>query len=116
MIAELFENILIIMAYFPHVAVIPSIIVTIINKKSGNKSKLKKRFLFGFFIFTALSVLSEMILYTDSINFVENSADKLGGFFFVLFYYAIQAFCFFSGVTLLVTYIIMTIYEKQRGE
>ncbi|MCM1506214.1 MAG: hypothetical protein NC177_03630 [Ruminococcus flavefaciens] len=114
MIAELFENILIMTGWFPPVAVIPAIIVILIIRKSKDKSKLKKRFLFGFFIFMAMSVISETILYTDAINFVESLSDHLGGFFFMVVYYAVQAFCFFSGVTLLVACIVLSVQEKKE--
>ena len=115
MIAELFENIVSIISMFPPVVVIPAVLVLLINRKSRNKSKLKKRFLFGFFIFIALSVLSEVVLYTDAINIIENIADVLGEFFFVLFYYAVQTFCFISGITLLISYIILSVREKKNG-
>lgn len=113
-IFELFENIGIVITMFPPVVIIPSVLILLIIKKSGNKNKLKKHCLFGFIAFTVVSLLSEIILYTDSINFVESLADILGGFFFVIFYYAVQAFCFISGVTLLVTYIVLTVREKKH--
>lgn len=112
-IAEFFQNIGIMLLNFPPVVVIPIVIIILIAKKTRNKYKLKKRCLLGFLIFTAMSLLSEIILYTDTINLVENLADIMGGFFFVLFYYAVQAMCFTTGVTLLVTYIVLTIHEKR---
>lgn len=114
MIAELFENIVSIISMFPPVAVIPAILIIIIIKKSGNKIRLKKFCIIGFFVFTALSVLSEAVLYTNAIDIVENIADVLGGFFFVLFYYAVQTFCFVSGITLDVTYIVLTFKESRH--
>ncbi len=112
-ITEFFQNIGIMLLNFPPVVVIPIVIIILIVKKSRNKYKLKKRCLLGFFSFTAMSLLSEIILYTDTINFIESLADIMGGFFFVLFYYAVQAMCFTAGVTLLVTYIVLTIREKR---
>lgn len=116
MFAELLENIVSIISMFPPVVVVPVILIIFIIKKSKNKIRLKKFCFIGFFIFIALSVFSEAILYTDAIDIVENIADVLGGFFFVLFYYAVQAFCFVSGVTLLVTYIVLTVRKEQDDE
>ncbi len=116
MFAELLENIVSIIAMFPPVVVIPVILIILIIKKSRNKSRLKKFCIIGFFVFTALSVLSEAVLYTDTIDIVENIADVLGGFFFVLFYYAVQAFCFVSGITLFVTYIVLTVRKESDDE
>lgn len=113
-ITELFENIGMVITMFPPVAVIPAVLIALIIKKSGNKNKLKKHCLFGFIAFTAVSLLSETLLYTDTINAIEKLADTLGGYFFVLFYYAVQAFCFISGITLLVAYIVLTIREKKH--
>lgn len=98
---------------FPPVIVIPAVLILLIFKKSGNKNKLKKRCFFGFIAFTAVSLLSETLLYTDAVNSIEKLADTLGGYFFVLFYYAVQAFCFISGITLLVTYIVLSVREKK---
>ncbi|MDE5772713.1 MAG: hypothetical protein K2I06_14020 [Ruminococcus sp.] len=116
MTAELFENIVSIITMFPPVAVIPVILIIFIIKKSKNKIRLKKFCIVGFFIFTALSVLSEAVLYTDAIDFIESLAKVLGGIFFAMFYYAVQAFCFVSGVTLLVTYIVLTVRKEQDDE
>lgn len=116
MFAELSENIVSIISMFPPVAVIPAILIILIIKKSANKIRLKKFCITGFFVFTALSVLSEAVLYTDAIDIVENIADFLSGFFFVLFYYAVQAFCFITGVTLLVTYIVLTVRKEPDYE
>lgn len=98
---------------FPPVVVIPAVLILLIIKKSGNKNKLKKHCLFGFIAFTAASLLSETLLYTDAVNSIEKLADTLGGYFFVLFYYAVQAFCFISGITLLMTYIVLAVREKK---
>ncbi len=116
MFAELFENIRISIFMFPPVAIVPVILIILIVKKSKNKIRLKKFCIIGFFVFTALSVLSEAVLYTDAIDIVENIVDILGGFFFVLFYYAVHAFCFISGVTLVVTYIVLTIHSEGKYE
>lgn len=116
MFAELFENIVSVISMFPPVAVIPAILIIIVTKKSGNKCRLKKFCITGFFIFTALSVLSEAVLYTEAINFIENVADIFGGFFFVLFYYAVQTFCFVSGITLLASYILLTVRKESDYE
>ena len=116
MFAELFENIRISIFMFPPVAIVPVILIILIVKKSKNKIRLKKFCIIGFFVFTALSVLSEAVLYTDAIDIVENIVDILGGLFFVLFYYAVQAFCFISGVTLVVTYIVLTIHSEGKYE
>lgn len=113
-ITELFENIGITITMFPPVVVIPAVLIVLIIKKSGNKNKLKKHCLFGFIAFTAVSLLSETLLYTGAINAIEKLADTLGGFFFVIFYYAIQAFCFISGITLLVAYIVLAVREKKH--
>lgn len=112
-ITELFENIGMMITMFPPVIVIPAVLILLIFKKSGNKNKLKKRCFFGFIAFTAVSLLSETLLYTDAVNSIEKLADTLGGYFFVLFYYAVQAFCFISGITLLVTYIVLSVREKK---
>lgn len=112
-ITELFENIGMMITIFPPVIVIPAVLILLIIKKSGNKNKLKKRCFFGFIAFTAASLLSETLLYTDAVNFIEKLADTLGGYFFVLFYYAVQAFCFIGGITLLVAYIVLAVREKK---
>lgn len=113
-ITELFENIGIIITMFPPVVVIPAVLILLIIKKSKNKNKLKKRCFLGVIAFTAVSLLSEIFLYTNAINAIEKLADTLGGYFFVLFYYAIQAFCFISGITLLVAYIVLAVREKKH--
>ena len=114
MFAELFENILTNISMFPPVAVIPVIIIILIVKKSGNKIRLKKFCVIGFFVCMALSVLSETVLYTNAIKIVEDIAEVMGGIFFALFYYAVQAFCFISGITLLISYIILSVREKKK--
>lgn len=81
-ITELFENIGMMITIFPPVIVIPAVLILLIIKKSGNKNKLKKRCFFGFIAFTAASLLSETLLYTDAVNFIEKLADTLGGYFF----------------------------------
>lgn len=113
-ITELFENISIIITMFPPVVVVPAVLILLIIKKSKNKNKLKKRCFLGVIAFTAVSLLSEIFLYTNAINAIEKLADTLGGYFFVLFYYAIQAFCFISGITLLVAYIVLAVREKKH--
>ena len=117
MFAELFENILLNISMFPPVAVIPVILIILIVKKSKDNIRLKKFCIIGFFVFMALSVLSEAVLYTDAIKIVEDIVEVMGGIFFALFYYVVQAFCFISGVILAVTYIVLTIHgKKQRSE
>ncbi|MDE6036608.1 MAG: hypothetical protein K2G36_11960 [Ruminococcus sp.] len=113
MFAELFENVI---SMSPIITVIPMILVILIVKKSVNKIRLKKFCVIGFFVCMAWAVLSEAILYTDAIQIVEDIAEVMGGLFFALFYYIVQAFCFTGGITLAVTYIILTIHNEGKYE
>lgn len=91
--------------------IILSIIINIIfiTLKSGKDSKLKKRFLFGFFIFTGSFICSALLLkiYFE-IPIFYNSL------FFALIYCLVQAICLANGVTLLIAYIVLTAYEKKH--
>lgn len=109
-----FGNSCFIILCVPLTAVIPVLLIVplilIIGKKSRNKIKLKKPFFIGFFIFEMLSVLFEMFNYNK--NIIGFLVGNFGGGIMVLCNLA-QAFCFASGITLLIAYIVLAIYEKS---
>ncbi|MBD5159688.1 MAG: hypothetical protein HDT23_05540, partial [Ruminococcus sp.] len=119
----LFDNILETIHKFPPVVIVPAIIIIFIVKKYKNKIRMKKFCVIGFLVCIAVVILPEVIVGC-AMEIIEEIASNIGGIFIyillsfiVKIYHLVQAFCFTGGITLAVTYIILTIHKKkQRSE
>ncbi|MDE6671353.1 MAG: hypothetical protein K2K16_04070 [Ruminococcus sp.] len=105
-----FECISMLVAEIPPVAIFPTVIIIliIIIGKYRKSSKLKKHMLSGAFIFTGMVLLLAMfpVICRSNDTYFYNT---LG---FVYFYFIMTTICVISAVTLFVTYIVVSLFEK----
>lgn len=94
--------------------IIVSVIISVmfIILKSRKDNKLKKRFLFGFLIFTGIFIISAItgsILFSYNFNF----ADNISVFLFIVNIFS-QAVFIANSLALFLAYVFICIYEKKK--